>query len=393
MKPRIQLGDRAALRDVVRQILPEVSYSDSSAMSQALEALVESLGQEAYAIFFSSLFNVRLSADEAERHWNGIFEHHDEFCRRLGEEVDFRVAALDYLTRKTSLLMNPTIVEAEQMSKLYRDTVTDDLTGLFNHRYFRKMLQRELDRADRYQTPLSLLFFDVDHFKRLNDECGHAVGDVTLQLVAEAIAACVRTSDFACRYGGEEFAVIAPETSKEGAVLLAERIRIRIARLEVPEAEAVERRVTISGGVAAFPVDADSMEGLLKRADAALYAAKRSGRNRIDTFVGERRRSKRLETDFTTSYAILPEVRRRTVTRNISEGGFLLEGEDPMAPGSTVQFQLDMGTEQAPLQCLGKVTHVCREISGQQYRFGVTILHMSREDQGRYRRLILNRAA
>lgn len=161
----------------------------------------------------------------------------------------------------------------------------DGLTGLFNHRAFMEQLARELSRCRRYARPFSLLFLDLDDFKIVNDTHGHRVGDDVLRGVAELLCSgptALRHSDFSARYGGEEFCVILPETSFDGGCATAERIRRGLEQF--PWLERVPQLIhplTVSVGVAGFPDHADSTEGLLEAADAALYEAKRSGKNRV----------------------------------------------------------------------------------------------------------------
>jgi diguanylate cyclase (GGDEF)-like protein len=158
--------------------------------------------------------------------------------------------------------------------------LTDPLTGLGNRRAFEGDLEREWARMRRSDRSLALLILDVDRFKQVNDRYGHRAGDRILLGVAQAIAAEVRASDSASRFGGDEFAILAPEAGAEGAAVLAERIRLRIATL----GGAGTAVATASVGVAIAPSSGiDSAEGLIKAADDALYAAKREGRNRVSS--------------------------------------------------------------------------------------------------------------
>lgn len=159
--------------------------------------------------------------------------------------------------------------------------VTDGLTGLYNHRYFRKRLQEEFDRAARYGLSLSCLIFDVDNFKRINDTYGHLQGDSILREMAVRIIRTVRKSDIVARYGGEEFTVILPQTGAEGAKVEAERLHRELSTKPyqgMPE----HQQVTVSIGLASYEheVMLDS-DALLRVADSALYEAKRLGKNRI----------------------------------------------------------------------------------------------------------------
>lgn len=158
----------------------------------------------------------------------------------------------------------------------------DQLTQLYNRRYLDRRLSEELARARNYNNPLSVFMIDVDNFKNYNDTNGHQAGDVCLQMVARLARSVTRSSDVICRYGGEEFLVILLGADARQAWFHAERIRQTIASTVFPYGEKQPLGcVSISGGVASFPQDANDMGQLVKAADAALYQAKESGRNRV----------------------------------------------------------------------------------------------------------------
>ncbi len=159
-------------------------------------------------------------------------------------------------------------------AQLRRMVLTDALTGISNHRYFWERLESELSRAERYKRPLSLLFCDIDNFKRYNDEHGHQVGDQVLRNVANVLDRTRRTMDTVARYGGEEFAVILPECPRSVAADIARRLLGSVAQ---------ETGIHLSGGVACFPEDATSSTQLVERADQALRQAKASGKNQVLT--------------------------------------------------------------------------------------------------------------
>lgn len=160
--------------------------------------------------------------------------------------------------------------------------ITDGLTGLFNYRYFKGELEKEVKKSDRYNRPLSLIMADVDFFKHYNDTNGHAQGDMALKRVAEIFMKCVRDIDLAARYGGEEFAVVLPETTLEQALIIAERIRRKLEEEDVPYEELQPNgKLTLSIGVASFPDNAKDAAALIDAADKALYKAKENGRNQV----------------------------------------------------------------------------------------------------------------
>ena len=164
----------------------------------------------------------------------------------------------------------------------------DALTGLFNRRYLEEALETEIRRASRYDLPLSLNMVDIDHFKRYNDAHGHTRGDDALRVVARRLREQTRNADIVTRYGGEEFLIILPMTTKPHARLVAEKLRSAIATTVIDgRPDGPETSLTISVGVATFPNDSSTATGLLQAADAALYAAKDRGRNRTESFNDE----------------------------------------------------------------------------------------------------------
>ncbi|MCK5685209.1 diguanylate cyclase, partial [bacterium] len=165
-------------------------------------------------------------------------------------------------------------------ARLYREATIDGMTGLYVHRYFKRRLAEELQRARRYNISLSLIMTDIDHFKSFNDTYGHQIGDFVLQGVAQIIKDAVRDIDVPARYGGEEFIVILPETTQEGAHILAERIRQRIADTDFKTDSGI-LRVAISVGVSTYPeTDVEEADEFIKTADEAMYEAKQTGRNK-----------------------------------------------------------------------------------------------------------------
>jgi diguanylate cyclase (GGDEF)-like protein len=159
--------------------------------------------------------------------------------------------------------------------------MTDALTGLYNHRYFQERLEREVKLADRNDDKVSLILLDLDHLKRINDTLGHRAGDAALCHVATVMQSTVRGVDICARYGGEEFVVILPQCDREGAIMVAERLRESIASAPVQKIG----QVTASIGVATYPSSARSKEELVEMSDRAMYLAKAAGRNRVRTLM------------------------------------------------------------------------------------------------------------
>lgn len=169
-------------------------------------------------------------------------------------------------------------IEADYYNEIYRLTTVDGLTQVYNKRYYLEALNREMSRARRYGRALSLIMFDIDFFKKINDTYGHLAGDMILSSLASTISSVIRKEDIFARYGGEEFSIILPEITIENARLFAEKIR-RVVEMAQFQYQNVVIPVTISLGIASFDLTMNSADAFIRAADDNLYIAKRSGRN------------------------------------------------------------------------------------------------------------------
>ncbi|MBI3932121.1 MAG: diguanylate cyclase [Acidobacteria bacterium] len=361
--------DGAALRQALLQLL-EADPPQEERLLADLERRQEE-GQPLYSAALYLLTHLQFPEAEARRHWRRILAHRDLLRMTLGRDVGLRVALLDYFVNVSKELRNPKVIEISIYERTARSAVTDGLTGLFNHAYFVQALRREVQRSRRHGLTVSLALFDIDDFKKVNDTLGHLEGDKVLMKAASLIHDSLREIDVAARYGGEEFAVILPETGREGAFVVADRIRARIGehfrrRKDGP-------RVTVSGGVAAFPGDAGGVEDLIRRSDEGLYRSKADGKNQVTLVDGERRRNPRVP----ASHHVL--LRGRTVrqaaarTKNVSEGGLLLNLKQSVPVGSPVSLVIRPRGGGAPLGLKGEVVRVAPAGEGAGYDLGIRL--------------------
>jgi diguanylate cyclase (GGDEF)-like protein len=165
---------------------------------------------------------------------------------------------------------------------LRHQSIRDPLTGLYNRRHLEESMQRELARAQRKQSPLAVVMLDVDHFKRFNDTFGHDAGDLVLQAMGRVLREQLRASDVPCRYGGEEFVLLLPDATFEATKQRAESLRLAVQALSINQNGQPLGPISISLGIAMYPQHGDTVENLIPAADAALYRAKRGGRNRLE---------------------------------------------------------------------------------------------------------------
>jgi len=223
-----------------------------------------------------TLLGVAKSVEAGDFHVRAKLGSGEDELARVGVAFDRMASALQ--AREAEL--------QRAMHELETQAITDPLTGLHNRRYLWDMLGRELSKAGRSGKPVAVLMMDIDHFKRFNDTWGHEAGDLVLKGVAEFIRGQVRGSDIACRYGGEELVLILPEATAEIALERAQTIRGGVAALRLAQCGKPLGAVTLSVGVAVYPHSADEANALMQAADAAMYEAKKSGRNRVASSAG-----------------------------------------------------------------------------------------------------------
>jgi len=174
----------------------------------------------------------------------------------------------------------------ERATQFQLMSITDPLTGLLNRRYLEERLADELSRSERYNYAMSCLMIDIDDFKSYNDRNGHQAGDVALKITAHALKGTLRSADVACRYGGEEFCILLPQTSISEAGVIAERMRQRVAEREYPFGKSQPLgNVTVSIGISTLGKHIDTGEKVIAAADRALYTAKSQGKNRIEFYA------------------------------------------------------------------------------------------------------------
>lgn len=255
----------------------------------------------ASSVFTTRRLIARLPPGPVRNHWHAIlaltasfiigyltyawlfWNTHAQVADLLVPVVFFLGACFVWLTAMLSLETAATLM---LVSVLQQENLTDPLTGVFNRRHLDRRLREEVTRAQRHGLPLSVLLLDLDHFKKVNDVHGHQAGDAVLAAFANVVEHHLREPDILARYGGEEFMVIAPQTSRKGAIDLAERLRRGIEgnrfSLHDERRGAFELPLTCSIGVATLGDAADSAMMLVRRADENLYRAKGQGRNRVD---------------------------------------------------------------------------------------------------------------
>lgn len=266
------------IRDAILDCLNEIE--DEDRLITELDRIVQTKGKEAYPIILHILTHLDIELDEAETSWKSIINLYRSMSEAIGRRISLRTAICEYFCTVHKSLKNPKVVEIHLFEKTLKDSKYDGLTGLLNRQALDEVLNLELNRASRHNEALSLIFFDLDNFKRVNDTHGHLAGDEALKMVSKALLTEKRLEDLAGRYGGEELVLLLPETSKESARKIGERVRKKVEALTIKWNDA-NIRLTVSGGLSSFPEEADSVMSLLQSADEAVQRAKNMGKNRL----------------------------------------------------------------------------------------------------------------
>lgn len=217
--------------------------------------------------------------DKAKELWGKIITHRKKVESKLGRDVGFLVASLDYLTNISGDLISPKIMEDRHIEEAALMATRDHLTGLYLRSVFDFSIERLYKEHKRYEKNLSLIMLDIDDFKKVNDNFGHQSGDAVLKGLGQVVLQTVRDADLPARYGGEEISIILPETSENKAIIIAEKLRKNVKKYFCSEP-----KITISIGVSSNVDIAISGIDMIRYADKALYAAKLKGKNRVEAW-------------------------------------------------------------------------------------------------------------
>jgi diguanylate cyclase (GGDEF)-like protein len=377
----------------IRQKLTELLDSLKSGENVAHHRLNEYLETDKtlHSQIIHLLTHLECEEEEAQLHWKAIEEHRDRLSFLLDRDAGLQLAVLDYFFNLHPRLQNPKIMEIAAFLAKERDASTDNLTGLFNRNYFNTSLRRETLRAQRYGLTFSLVMLDIDDFKSVNDRHGHVVGDEALSACSHVIRRSVREIDVACRYGGEEFALILPETSRSGAFIVSDRIRTDVELLFSHELfRDRQLDLSISGGVAIFPIDSSSEDGLVTMADQALYRSKKEGKNKITLHADEKRRSPRFETVRTMTFKAPTNEQLEALTsqtKNLSKDGALVESGVPLTIGTELSILIQQPHHKFTVK--GKVVRLeeYQHGSSKKYDVGIAFVADSEDELKQINRL------
>lgn len=249
---------------------------------QFLDDRQSALNDAFYSEAFYVLVRRWVSPPQARQLWSAVVEHRDALKGKLGRDPGLQVAALDFLLHFEANPWRVGLVETDALDFLLQDSVRDGLTQLYDRDAFLGALDREIDRARRYHRHLALDLLDLDDFQEVNAANGRVFADFVLRELSGVLERTLRSSDVACRYRGEQFTLILPESNVQRAFLTAERVRRNVEKNPFVMREGQEpMNITVSAGVAEYPIHGRDANTLLESAEAALKLAKEQGKNRV----------------------------------------------------------------------------------------------------------------
>ena len=354
-----------------------------------VDHLAGTQGDRIFPVLLNIFTQLDFKVEEAPSIWRNLVKHRQKMMASMDRPVNLTTAICDYMLTVEKALIQPKLVELNLYEETSHYSKCDRLTGLYNRAYLEEALKSEASRCRRYQSEFSLVFFDLDHFKTINDTLGHLAGDSVLIAIANLILSEKRAEDIATRFGGEEIVLILPGTQKYSALIIAERIRHKIEYMNLYFEEQMIN-ATVSGGIATFPLDTDIAGELLDCADRAMYRAKHRGRNQIVLFSDDKRHHVRM--DWMGPIKI-QELGTRTLERpaegrikDLSFSGVRFESDQPLAIGSRIQVEIPLLSKDQPLVVVGRVTRL--KPSGSGYDVGATFLHFGEQDRAAIHRQV-----
>lgn len=349
------------LHDQLHKHLIEIltQTDDTHVVIDLFQNMVDKQGTHVYSQILNTLTSLELNEQDAKKHWEQIVRNWQDLSEQLGRKIGLQTAVCDYFTSIHNTLKSPKIIDIRLYEKTVLNTYVDNLTGLYNRRYADEILNLEVAYAKRHNLDLSLLFFDIDNFKDVNDTFGHDAGDLFLHRVADIINKTKRVEDIACRFGGEEMLLILRETDGISALIIGQRILKKVADLKL-EYQDQTISTTISAGLASYPLHGETSRELLISADAALYQAKGAGKNAITCSSIDKRRSLRVDLSvpiMMKEFSFTDENKMQVNANNISLGGFSFQTNSQLQLGMKIQVELLM-PEQKPLQLIANIVRI-----------------------------------
>ncbi len=351
------------------------------------EILNSSTEKAFYSNLLELFINLSFNEDEAKQHWENILNNFVFIKQQLNREIGLRVAIVDYFVNHAEMMKEPIVVEMRVFKETEKLALVDSLTGLFNKRFYDITVNKEYKKALRFNQIFSLVLLDLDDFKKVNDTKGHLFGDEVLSKFGKILSSSSREEDIICRYGGEEFIAILPESSGDGALMYAERVR----KILKEDNFFKKHNITFSGGISTFPYNGKDPEELFKAVDKSLYAAKYAGKDCIIKSAGDKRRFKRFRKSLKIRYQCLSDTFDTTqfeevISQDISIGGIRFESKADLKIDSPILLKIEF-PDNGEIIIPGKVIWVKR-INKKLFSYGIKFNDIDTKDANKLKKIL-----
>jgi len=372
----------------LHNLLSKENLSDLH-FDQHFGVLLDTYGELAYTELLNFLCHLTFTPQIAKTHLAGILNLRKKMSAQMNHCIDLRVALMHYFLSDNSYLDKHKTVDIKFFEQMQESVFKDGLTGLFNFRYLKSHLSQELHRAKRYGSTVSVIILDIDDFKIYNDQYGHEMGNKVLKIFSDILQTTVRKMDSAVRYGGEEFVLILPATRKEGAIIVYERIQEALHLANIAHAESQPLGlISASAGIASYPSDTEHPDKLLEHADAAMYMAKYTGKNRYHCYGANRRSNFRVKTRLDGWFTLGGDKNKHSLsTIDISESGLLIETDYniPVSILTEIHLRMPDGKRELPFPA-----RILRHQPGntQPYRYALQLVEIPTQDRLRLQNFV-----
>jgi diguanylate cyclase (GGDEF)-like protein len=336
------------------QLHPEASLENLGRADALINEVKEEM--ELLRRLLVSITDVELSAEEAMYQWEKIIQHRNDLRQKLNRDINLSVAIADYYTHTQNVLKNPVVMEHSRLAKLQTYASMDFLTGLYNRYFFQEVITKEIARASRHSTNFSLVLFDIDGFKSVNDTYGHQKGDKVLEKIATTIKTLLRAQDVPCRYGGDEFLCLLPDTNYFHALATTERMRRKIR--EIPDQLGLDLRLSITYGLSTYPWDGQVGDDLIKVCDDRLYASKTESTALRSKGKKDQRSFQRIKTPGNRGLLYREKSGVDIEVLDICADGLAFKSQQSLESGATYHIDLFLGPPLSQAQAEIEVLHL-----------------------------------
>ncbi|HDS09287.1 MAG TPA: GGDEF domain-containing protein [Firmicutes bacterium] len=365
-----ELGDLIATDDIykINEKISKIEFSDKRLFLEMIKFILNTLTE------------IKFEDDEIVDIWRNLKKHYWLMMEKLGRDPGLTLAVFDYFININFKVKSPILISRETLASLKDSAYKDELTLAYNKNMFYNILNREVSRCRRYSSPFSILLFDFDNFKDINDTYGHLIGDSVLKEFCRILNANLRPCDYIIRFGGDEFAVILPETKKEGGKDVADRILKFFDSYPIHVQDNISIYLGVSGGLGVFHPDTPLIEQLLAKIDDALYEAKKAGKKQVIPVAEKDEKFLEIPDDVKIGVAVISEEELPGWKENtLASSGIIFKNENLYSVNKIVKLTIRIPNNELEITAYGKIQKL-KSLEGGKFELGVKFIHINADE-------------